>query len=268
MLRTLPVAWQLIRSGFRRHSAYRAAAVAGALTNTVFGAIKASITLGALASAGGHIAGYDSRSAMTYVWLTQALIAPVNLFYWNEISERVRSGDIAIDLARPVNTQLAYLFTDLGRASFEILPRGLPPLLIGALTTGIHIPKNPVVWATGLLSILLGICVSYACRFIINLTSFWLMEIRGVHTLYLVASNIFCGLLIPVHWFPPSLQAMAHATPFPSILQTPVDLLSGRDTGSTAATALLTQALWFIATMLLGHVLMRRGSRVLVVQGG
>ena len=268
MSRNLLVAWQLMRSGFRRHSAYRAAAVAGALTNTVFGAIKASITLGALASAGGHIAGYDSRSAMTYVWLTQALIAPVNLFYWNEIGERVRSGDIAIDLARPVNTQIAYLFTDLGRAAFEILPRGLPPLLIGAVTTGIHIPNNPVVWGVGLLSILLGICVSYACRFLINLTSFWLLETRGVQTLYLVASNIFCGLLIPVHWFPPSLQTLAHATPFPSILQTPVDVLSGRYTGGAVAAALLTQTLWFIGMMFAGHVLMRRGRRVLVVQGG
>ncbi|MBU6212865.1 MAG: ABC-2 family transporter protein [Actinomycetales bacterium] len=263
-----PVAWQLIRGGFRRHSAYRAAALAGALTNTVFGAIKASITLGALASAGGRLAGYDAKSAMTYVWLTQALIAPVSLFVWNEVSDRVRSGDIAVDLSRPVNVQLSYLCADLGRAAFEFLPRGLPPLLVGWASTGVHIPARPLVWAAGAAGLVLGVLVSFACRFLMNVTAFWLMEIRGVQTLYLVASNIFCGLLIPVHWFPGWLRTVANATPFPSILQTPVDLISGRYSGAAAAHALLTQSLWLLAMLTAGQVALARGSRVLVVQGG
>ncbi len=259
---------ELFRSNFRRHSTYRAAALAGAFTNTVFGAIKASITLGALASAGGSIAGYDPRSAMTYVWLTQAFIAPLSLFGWNELSDRVRSGDIAVDLSRPVDLQMSYLFSDLGRAAFEVLPRGLPPLLIGWVTTGVHIPANPVVWLCGLLGLMLGVCTSFACRFLTNLSSFWLLEIRGVHTLYMVASGIFCGLLVPVHWFPGWLQVVAHATPFPSLLQTPVDLMSGRTTGAAAGFALLTQTAWLLAMLALGRVALARGARRLVVQGG
>ena len=270
MLAAMPAstAWELFRSSFRRHSTYRAAAVAGAVTNTVFGAIKASITLGALASAGGAIAGYDPKSAMTYVWLTQALISPISLFMWNEVSERVRSGDIAVDLCRPVDLQMSYLVSDLGRAAFEVLPRGLPPLLIGWATTGIHIPADPIVWLCGLLGLILGVCVSFACRFLMNLSSFWLLEIRGIHTLYMVASGILCGLLVPVHWFPGWMQAVANATPFPSLLQTPVDLLSGRTTGAAASTALLTQAAWLLVMLALGRVALARGARRLVVQGG
>lgn len=262
------VAWHLVRSGFQRYSTYRAAAAAGAITNSVFGAIKASITLGALASAGGHIAGYDAKSAMAYVWLTQALIAPVCLFPRNEFSDRVRSGDIAIDLARPINVQLAYLCSDLGRAAFEFLPRGVPPLLVGWLTTGLHLPMQPFTWFIGAGGLVLGVMVSFASRFLMDITAFWLTEIRGVQTLYMVASNIFCGLLVPVHWFPGWLRTLAFCTPFPSMLQTPVDLMSGRIVGIAAAHEMFTQVAWLAGLLAAGHFTLLRGSRVLVVQGG
>src|SRR6478609_10668516 len=44
--------WLLVRAGYRRHSTYRLALLAGMTTNSVFGFIRASILLAALASAG------------------------------------------------------------------------------------------------------------------------------------------------------------------------------------------------------------------------
>ncbi|GIU87472.1 MAG: hypothetical protein KatS3mg009_1987 [Acidimicrobiia bacterium] len=68
----------LFRAGFRRWSSYRAAALAGVFTNTVFGFIRAGV-LGAAVDAAGPIAGYDRAAALTaaltYVWLAQGLIA-------------------------------------------------------------------------------------------------------------------------------------------------------------------------------------------------
>jgi len=53
----------------------------------------------AIGAASGSIGGYDAKSAVTFAWLPQALIAPVYLFTWTDLSLRVRTGDIAIDLA-------------------------------------------------------------------------------------------------------------------------------------------------------------------------
>jgi ABC-2 type transport system permease protein len=79
--------------------------LAGAFTNTVFGLIRAYITVGAIGAAGGTLAGYDAKAGITYAFLAQALIAPVNIFTWNEFALRVRTGDVAVDLARPVDPQ-------------------------------------------------------------------------------------------------------------------------------------------------------------------
>ncbi|CAM3616176.1 ABC-2 family transporter protein [Occultella aeris] len=254
--------------GWRRWSAYRTAAAAGAFTNTVFGLIKAAITMGAIGAAGGMLAGYDALTGATYAWLAQALIGPVNVFTWSELAERIRSGDIAIDLARPIDPQAGYLAADLGRAAFQLVPRGAPPLVVGALVTGLALPGQVLPYLLGLVSVTLAVVVSFACRWLVNLAAFWLLDLRGVMTLYLVASNLLCGLVVPVHWFPPWLAAVAAWTPFPAMLQHPIDIIMGRAAGPEALVLLGEQVAWTLGLLVVGRAVFEIGVRRVVVQGG
>ena len=258
----------LLAAGFRRYSTYRAATAAGALANSVFGAVKAAVLVGTVGSAGGAVAGYDPAQAATFAWVTQALLAPVAVFADDEVARRVRTGDIAVDLARPVDPQLAAWAGDLGRAAFTLLPRGLPPLLLGALTTGLSLPGAPAPYVLGLLCTAVAVSVSFAARWLVNLTAFWLTEIRGVLVLYTVLATVLTGLAVPVAWFPPWLGSLAAATPFPSMLQTPIDVLLARATGAEALRLLGVQLGWLAGLLLAGRVLLRAGASRLVVQGG
>ncbi len=255
-------------AGFRRYSTYRIATAAGAFTNSAFGLVKASITVGAIGAAGGELAGYSAIEGATYAWLTQAFLTPVHVFAWTDLAERVRTGDIAVDLARPADLQLSWLAADLGRATYAFLPRGLPPLLVGALTFGLALPGTALPYLLGFVSLVLGVTVSFACRFALNLSAFWLLDIRGPVTLYIVASNVLSGLVVPVHWFPDWLRTLAAATPFPSMLQAPVDVLSGRVLGLDAAEVVAQQLFWVLVTLLAGRWLLARGTSRLVLQGG
>jgi ABC-2 type transport system permease protein len=258
----------LVRTGFRRHATYRSATVAGAFTNSVFGLIKAGFTTGAIAAAGGTLGGYDAASGATYAWVAQALLAPMAMMGSTELAERVRSGDVAIDLARPVDLQLSGLAVDLGRAAYVLLPRGLPPLLVGAVTFGLALPTVPIPYLLGVLSVVLGVALSYGCRFVVNLTAFWLLDIRGIATLYLVGTTVLSGFIVPVHWFPSWMAALAAASPFPSILQAPIDIVTGRVQGLATLHVLAVQAIWLLAVLALGRVVLARATRRLVVQGG
>jgi ABC-2 type transport system permease protein len=84
----------------------------------------------------------------------------------------------------------------------------------------------------------------------------------------MVGSNVLTGLVVPVHWFPDWMALLARATPFPSMLQAPVDILSGRATGSASLEVVATQAFWLIAMLLVGRLVTARATRKLVVQGG
>ena len=92
---------QLLRAGYRRHAGYRQAALAGLTANTVFGLLRAAVLTAVLAQRG-TVAGYDAAAAVTYVWLGQGLITVVDLWVDRELSSRIRTGDVVVDLGRPL----------------------------------------------------------------------------------------------------------------------------------------------------------------------
>jgi ABC-2 type transport system permease protein len=258
----------LVRAGWRRWTAYRAAFFAGSVTNAVFGLIRTAITGGAVGAAGGDLAGYDPLAAATYVWLGQAFLSVAMVWWSNDLADRIRSGDIAVDLARPVDPQLAHLCADLGRAGATFLMRGLPTLTIGVITTAMAWPDRLLPYLLGAVSLGLAVVVSFLLRWLVSLLAFWLTEMRGVATLYLVTGNLFSGLIVPVHWFPDWLGTLAAATPFPSILQAPIDVTMGRATGVSALATLGVQLLWMVVLTVAGRLVWARAVRRLVVQGG
>ena len=258
----------LAGAGYRRWSTYRQAAVAGVFVNTVFGVIKLSILLGLASSAGGTVAGYDPAGLSTYAWVSQGLIAVVMIFGWTELADRVRTGDIAVDLARPIDLQLSWLAADIGRAGWALLSRAIVPILFGAVFYGFHVPTDPAAVALLPAAVLLAVCISFACRFMLNLLAFWLTEIRGLVLLYVLVSGLLGGHLVPVQLFPGWLQAVAYATPFPAMIMAPIDLVTGQAVGVTALTHVLAQLAWAAGLMLAGRAMLAKATRKLVVQGG
>ncbi|GGK64651.1 ABC transporter permease [Nocardia camponoti] len=242
---------------------------AGLFTNCVFGFVRAAVMVAAVRSAGGNFGGYDEGTIGAYVWLSQGLLGATQFMGPPiDLVDRIKSGDVAIDFLRPVDVQLGYLASDMGRAACAFLPRGIPSVLVGAATFGLAMPTSPLSYVLGLISVLLAVALSFLCLFAVALLGFWVVEIRGFRVLYQIVGTFLAGLFVPVHMFPNWLATIAHATPFPSILQAPIDTLSGRISGGEAVTTVAAQAFWVIAIALLGRVMLRAGRRRLEIQGG
>ncbi len=259
--------WELAVRGYRRFAAYPAATWAGIFTNTVFGFIQAYVLL-ALFETRDDIGGYDATDTLTYVWLTQAMLSTVGIFGDADFAQRIQRGDVATDLIRPVHPLRAGLASDYGRALYHALFRGLPPLVIGAIVFDLTAPTNPVVWVVFLVSVMLAIAVSFAFRFLYNLSAFWLLDYRGVLRIAVALAAFFSGFIIPVRFFPDWLQTLAYATPFPSMLQLPVDVFVGATTGTELVATLAMQVGWAVVLFAACLAAFSRGTRKLVVQGG
>ena len=259
--------WELARRGYRRYAAYPAATVAGLFTNTVFGFLRGYILL-ALYRHRDVVGGYDSADALTYVWLTQGLIATIYIWGWQELALRIRSGDVAIDLARPVDPLRAGLAFDFGRAVYHALFRGVPPILFGALVFDLTAPSNPLVWLAFALSVAFAIGVSFSWRFLYNTSAFWLLHYRGATAMAMIVANLFSGFIVPVAFFPGWLKAIAYATPFPAMVQMPIDMFVGKTSGIDVVEALALQVFWLVALLALCRGALAAGVRKLVIQGG
>lgn len=258
------------RSAFRRYSTYRAATVAGAVTNTVFGCILAYTFL-ALWHARPGLGGYDTRQAVTYIWVSQALLVTVAVWgggFQDDIQERFRTGDIAIDLYRPVDFQAWWLATDLGRAGFHLLARGAVPTLAGVLLFDTRIPRSPYVWAAFLLSVLLAVVVSFGLRFLVSLTGFWLHDSEGVRAVMLVVAMFFSGMLLPIGLFPGWLGELARVLPWAALIQIPTDVFLQRRGGAALATGFAFQLVWAVALLAAGRAVALLATHKVVVQGG
>ncbi|MEV7006768.1 ABC-2 family transporter protein [Streptosporangium sp. NPDC051022] len=250
---------------FRRHSAYRAAALAGAFTNTVFGILRAYVLIALWESRPG-LAGYDVTDAVTFCFLSQAFIGPMQVFGGGlELSGRVRTGDIAIDLVRPASLQLWSLATDIGRASYLFLMRSLPPTAVGAALFGIVVPTRPATWLAFTAGFALGVIVSFGWRYLIALSACWITDDRGTQSVSLVLTFFLSGMTLPLNLFPGELGEIARALPWSAMVQVPADLYLGK---RDILDALGFQAAWAIALLALGALVTRAARRKVVIQGG
>ncbi|MGD9531565.1 ABC transporter permease [Pseudonocardia sp.] len=254
---------RLIRAGFLRYSSYRQAALAGLTTNVVFGLLRTAVLVAVLAERG-TVAGYDVAAAVTYVWLGQGLLTVVLLWGDVELSRRIRSGDVVVDLGRPWDLQAARLAGDLGRAGFAVLTRLVPPAAFGALVFGFRWPAHLGTYALFALSVLAAVVVSFAVRFLLNLSAFWLLDARGVLAVWGVVGGLLAGLVMPLPWFPEWARTALWWTPFPALFQTPIDVFLEQ----ASWPAVIHQVLWMVLLLAAGRVVLERGGRRLVVQGG
>jgi ABC-2 type transport system permease protein len=266
-LDTVRLDWELARRGYARYAAYPAASVAGVFVNTIFGFMRTFVLL-ALFDQRERIGGYDASATVTYVWLGQAMIMTIFIYGWQDLALRIRSGDIAGDLVRPIHPLRASLAFDLGRALYHALFRGIPPLLVGAIVFRLVVPAGLFEWIAFAVSVVLAIVVSFAFRAIYNVVAFWTTDHRGALLLGGIAVNLFSGFLVPVAFFPDWLAAIANATPFPSMIQLPIDIFIGRAAGVDVLPILAVQLAWAVALLVVANGLFARGVRRLVVQGG
>ncbi len=258
------------RRSFRRYSTYPASTLAGMFTNSVFGVIFSFAYL-ALWDQAPHAGGYDSTDAVTYVWLGQALLMAVAIWgggTTNDLAERIRTGDVAIDLYRPTGLVGWYLAGDLGRAAFHLVARGIGPTLIGIFFFHIKLPSNALDAAAFLVSLVLAVVVSFGVRFVVASSAFWMLDASGATFLSGAFAIFFSGMMLPLVLFPGWLGTLAQLLPWSAFVQVPNDIWLGQYDGWGLLGALGFQLLWAVLLLGLCQVVLRAATRKVVVQGG
>jgi ABC-2 type transport system permease protein len=259
--------WELTNRSFQRYLTYRAATVAGLVTNLFFGLLRVALFL-ALYGEQQEVAGLSTVGIITYTGLTQAMIAYLSMFSWYDLMDSVHSGEIAADLLKPMNLFTFWLAQDFGRAAVNFLFRGVAFMLAYEIFFDLTYPTSPIQWLALALAILLSWLVSFAWRFLINLAAFWTPNARGIGRFAFVLSWFFSGFLMPLRFFPEWVVRLSALTPFPQMVNTVVEVYLGLLSGPALAWALTSQALWALGLITAGQLLMRAGVRRLVILGG
>ncbi|OXM87703.1 ABC transporter permease [Paenibacillus rigui] len=212
------------------------------------------------------------QQLITYVMIGQA----INFARWSpaeraptyETAARVRSGDIALDLIRPIDFQVQRFLEAAGFFVVEMLWVNLPAMFLLIFVLGISPPADLAAAFGFALSLMIGFLVAFSLNSIVMMISFLTTNTFGVQLIKRAIVDIFAGTLIPFEFFPVWLKALVQYLPFQSMAYIPLSIYTGKLTGSAMVQALLEQCVWAVIMIVISRVLWMRAAKRLSINGG
>jgi len=259
--------WSLLSARFRMLLQYRAAALAGLGTQLFWGIIRMMV----------FEAFYRSTDAaqpmslpdiITYVWLTQAMLHLVPFRVDVELVSMFRDGSIVYELARPLDLYWTLYSRSLAIRTAPTLLRAVPMVSLAALFLGLQLPPSWASFGAFVASLGGAVLLTTAVSTLTNVTAMWTLSAQGVSTMMSVMVMLLAGSYVPLPLFPSWAQGVLQFLPFRGILDTPFRLWMGHIPPAETAGLVLHQLAWTAAIVLVGRLVVRRGTRRLVVQGG
>jgi len=214
-----------------------------------------------------ELAGYNLAGILTYVTVAWIL----NTFYMTPtgriLGQRVRDGQVAMDLIKPINLMSIYFGQGLGRTVFRLVFATLPLVVLFAVFARIQLPK-PAYIVPFLLAIVCGYLINFQMDYMIGLIAFYIGYNNGIRWGIRMVMNITGGIVIPLSFFPSVLEKMFRALPTQFMFYQPLQLYQGRvDVGQ--AWALTGYAFcWVVVLFIFSQIMQRGGQARLSVSGG
>ncbi len=226
---------------------------------------RAAITGRAASGSGAPILdGLTPQTIITYAFAAQAIAMVVSAFGDYVLAGRVRSGDIATDLCRPVDFSLFRLAHDLGRSAFHFLARGLSVMCVGWLVFRFPLPTWLAIVKFVPLMVLAAAIASRLWT-MIGLASFWMRDGTGAVQLMVIFVAFGTGGHLPLQFYPAAIKHALRLTPFASMMQLPCGVLVGVESFLRVG---LLQALWLVVLEILLRVELSRARLRLELNGG
>ncbi|OWR30859.1 hypothetical protein CDO73_09735 [Saccharibacillus sp. O23] len=253
----------LAAKAYARNIQYRGSHLLHNFASAAFGYLYACIWIGLGRD---HSLGeYGTHGMMQYITFTQtslwvASFTTVGL----GIPQSVRTGQIALDLMRPVHLFAHLAAKEWGQIAYQFLYKSIPIYLVMLLALGLTPVDGGRTLPIALLALAgsayMGICIGY----MIGVSALWTTESSWLHWGNQALMNLLAGFFIPLQWLPGWLQQIAWASPYPFMLYAPTQFYLGKGN----PLALLGTLAWCVALTILCLLLTRVMRRKVEVQGG
>jgi len=215
----------------------------------------------------GGTSGFNLDTLVSYLTLTNLQLWLMTPNIANFLRERVRQGQVALDLARPIPFLSQMFIHQLG-ATAGAVPFVVLSFPLAVIAGRLQTPASALAATVYPISLMLGYLIAMFAGVLLGLTSFWTLEMNGITTMYVLVSQFFSGALVPIRFFPPALNVLASLLPFQAQISSPALLYLGQITGADLVHALFLQIIWVGILYILVRLLWHRSLDRLVIQGG
>ena len=246
---------------------YRGAMIGGILCQMFFGLILVALYRALYA---GKPQSLPIESVATYVWLQQAFFRMM-LASDSELVDKIRSGDIAYDMCRPVDMYGFYYARIMAQKLMGSLMRAVPMLVVAFLLPrgwGISLPNSALGLLAALPALILGLLCVCALENITVAFTMKTLDPRGMQGLLNLLMLTLSGNLFPLTLFPDSWQKVITFFPYAQLLDAPIRLYTGEYAPSEAFRVYALQTFWVVILIALGVSMWNANKKRMIVQGG
>jgi len=214
-----------------------------------------------------QVGGASISVTVTYAALAACLQSVLMPWQFSSLPMRVRRGQIATDMTRPMSL-IGQVSAQNAGVIIGRLPIGLAGVVVTALLGALTAPASPLAAVYFVISATLGAAISLMASLAVSMATFWTLEVGGPMMLYRMGAAFLSGALIPL-WFMPDWMASALAwLPFQAQVYTPLSIYLGRMHGARVGASLAVQAVWIVIMYAVLQLIWRRAQHKVVVQGG
>ncbi|TQR43601.1 ABC transporter permease [Paenibacillus popilliae] len=253
----------LARKKYLSNLQYRSAHMVHNIASFMFGFIYISIWTGI--GEGRPLGEYGLNGIVSYVAFNQASLW-VAAFLTNGlgIQQSVRTGQIALDLVRPVHLFYQLMSKEWGQITYQFVYKFLPIYILYFFVMPLHVPSTIITYVWTAVALTLAAYISICLNYLIGAAALWTTESVWLYWVNYAFSMLLSGFLIPIEWLPSWLADISRSSFYPFLHYVPTRIYLGMESPS----ALLGSLMWcivFTAACLAVTGIMRRKVEV---QGG
>ena len=250
---------------------YRAAALGG-LATQIFWGLMLIFIYGAFYGGAASSNGFSYKDLVSLIWLQQAFLSFVMLYDWDgEMLDMIMTGGISYELCRTVNIYQIWYVRLLSKRLARGMLRFAPIIILAFLMPypyNLSLPQSPISFLLFVVALFMGLFLLVAISMLIYISIFKTMSPIGSITMFGLIGEFFSGGTIPIPLMPYWLQNVSMALPFRWTADLPLRVYSGNIGTTDALIGIGMQAIWIIILVTAGALIMKKITRLSVVQGG
>lgn len=218
----------LARKTYLRNLQYRGAHMVHNIASALFGFIYISIWTGIGVSQ--SLGAYGMSGMISYVAFNQVSLW-VAAFLNNGLGleQSVRTGQIAIELMRPVHLFYQLMCKEWGQIAYQFVYKFLPIYTLYLFVLPLHVPSSLLTFIWTAVALMLAAYISICINFLIGALALWTTESRWLYWVNYAFSMLLSGFLIPIEWLPNWLELISRASFYPFLHYVPTRIYLGMD---------------------------------------
>lgn len=210
----------------------------------------------------------DFKSTFIYLSISSSIYYIFQSWIEYDLSAAMINGNVAVDLIKPYDLQLYWIFRIIGFVLCKILTIGIPSIIVILIMLKGEFPVSINILYT-IISLSISFFISVNIDYIAGIIAFYTQSVWGISLVKETFILVLSGMSVPIAFFPSAIGNVIKYLPFSAIYNTPMTILTDMTISHNEVIILiLVQAFWGITMFLVTKLIYRQCLAKTIINGG